>query len=44
MATIYDDGSLTIDICYYYSYFEVFGLTDVEFQELTSFYTALGEN
>ena len=44
MATIYNDGSLIIDICYYYSYFEVFGLTDVEFQELASFYTDLGDN
>lgn len=44
MITIYDDGSLTIDLCYYYSYFEVFGLTDSEFQELASFYTDLGDN
>lgn len=44
MATIYDDGSLTIDICYYYSYFEVFGLTDIEFQKLVFFYNGLGDN
>ena len=44
MVTIYDGDNLTIDICYSYSYFEVFGLTDAEFQELTSFYTGLGDN
>jgi len=30
-----------IDICYYYEYFEVFGLTDDEFKELCSFYEEL---
>ena len=41
MTTIYDDGNLTIDICYHYSYFEVFGLSNDEFRELESFYNAL---
>ena len=41
MTNIYNDGDLTIDICYYYSYFEVFGLSNNEFRELASFYTAL---
>ncbi len=41
MVTIYDVGNLTIDICYAYSYFEVFGLSDAEFEELASFYTTL---
>ena len=38
MTTIYDDGELTIDICYDYAYFEVFGLTDEEFEELSDYY------
>ena len=44
MTNIYDDGDLTIDICYHYAYFEVFGLSNNEFRELASFYTALGED
>ena len=28
MDTIYDEDGLTIDICYNYEYFEVFGLSD----------------
>lgn len=35
------DG-LTIDICYYYSYFEVFGLSNDEFNELNNYYESLG--
>lgn len=38
MTTIYEDDDLTIDICYHWSYFEVFGLTDEEFKELEKFY------
>lgn len=41
MSTIYDEDGLTIDVCYYYSYFEVFGLTDEEFAELKKFYANL---
>ena len=41
MTTIYNRDGLTIDICYYYEYFEVFGLTDDEFKELCSFYEEL---
>ena len=43
MSTIYDEDGLTIDVCYYYSYFEVFGLTDEEFAELKKFYANLQE-
>ena len=43
MINIYDDGDLTIDICYSYSYFEVFGLSDDEFAELEKYYNELGE-
>lgn len=41
METIYDDNEVQIDICYRWSYFEVFGLTDKEFQELTEYYDRL---
>ena len=44
MTNIYDDGDLTIDICYGYSYFEVFGLSDDEFDELARYYSELGDN
>lgn len=41
MTNIYDEDGLTIDICYYYSYFEVFGLSDDEFAELENYYNEL---
>lgn len=41
MVTLYNKDGLTIDICYYYSYFEVFGLSNEEFQELSNFYRNL---
>lgn len=41
MTTIYKDDSLTIDICYNYSYFEVFGLSNEDFEELLTFYNSL---
>ena len=44
MTNIYDDGDLTIDICYSYSYFEVFGLSNKEFDELARYYSELGDN
>ena len=44
MYTIYDDGELQIDICYYYAYFEVFGLSCEEFGELELFYNGLAKN
>lgn len=43
MTTIYEGGGLTIDICYYWSYFEVFGLKDTEFKELKRYYDSLGQ-
>ena len=43
MGTIYDENGLRIDICVYYGYFEVFGLTDEEFEELKRFYNSLGD-
>lgn len=41
MTTVYNENGLRIDICYRYAYFEVFGLTEKEFQELELFYTEL---
>lgn len=41
MTNIYNDNGLAIDICYHYSYFEVFGLSDDEFNELEKFYNEL---
>ena len=41
MTTIYEDDGLTIDICYNYSYFEVFGLSNKDFEELLTFYSSL---
>jgi len=41
MNTIYEDDDLTIDICYSYSYFEVFGLTEYEEIELEEYYYGL---
>lgn len=41
IQTIYKGEGLTIDICYNYSYFEVFGLSDAEFEELERYYDSL---
>lgn len=40
MNTLYDDGELRIDICYGWSYFEVFGLSPNDFAELERFYAS----
>ena len=42
MTTIYDEDGVTVDICYNYSYFEVFGLSNKEFEELEKYYEMLG--
>lgn len=41
MTTVYKDRELQIDICYFYEYFEVFGLTNAEFRELKRYYNEL---
>ena len=41
MTNIYDGGNLIIDICYRYSYFEVFGLSNKEFAKLVKYYNKL---
>lgn len=43
MNTVYDEDGLTIDICYDWSYFEVFGLSVEDFLELKEFYGSLSE-
>lgn len=40
ITTLYNKDGLTIDICYGECYFEVFGLTDREFEELKTYYYA----
>lgn len=44
MYNIYDDGEVQIDICYHWSYFEVFGLSREEFDELKTYYNELEES
>lgn len=41
METVYEDDGLQIDICYRYSYFEVFGLSPSEFDSLVEYYDRL---
>lgn len=41
METLYDDNELTIDICYGWYYYEVFGLTKEEFKELENYYESI---
>ena len=41
MITVYHKDGLTIDICYHWAYFEVFGLSADEFKELEAFYEGL---
>lgn len=41
MTTLYSKDGLTIDICYGYGYFEVFGLSDSEFRELFAYYQTI---
>lgn len=38
---IYAENGLMIDICYYWEYFEVFGLSNEDFNELEKFYNSL---
>lgn len=38
METVYDEDEIIVDYCYYYSYIEIFGLTDEEFEDLIDKY------
>ena len=40
MSTLWEEDGVTIDICYNYAYFEVFGLTEEEEKELFAFYNS----
>lgn len=44
MVTIYDEDGITVDICYGYEYFEVFGLNEKEEEELINYYNSLEED
>lgn len=41
MATVYDEDGIIVDYCYYYEYIEIFGLTDLEFEDLIDDYGKL---
>ena len=41
MATLFEGEYFTLEICYNWSYFEVFGTTDEEFTELLKYYDNL---
>ncbi len=42
VANLYNKGDgLIVDICYMYGYFEVFGLSEDEFDELAEYYNSL---
>ena len=38
MFTVYEDEGVTIDVCYYWEYLEVFGLNEEEEKEIEKFY------
>ena len=35
MATVYEEGGITVDKCNFYGYLEIFGLTDEEYRGLS---------
>lgn len=41
MVCLNNDVDLIVNICYDYEYFEVFGLSDSEFEELEEYYDEL---
>lgn len=41
MSLLYRKNNVSIWICYYWAYFEVFGLSQNEFKELKKFYEEL---
>ena len=42
MLGLFEGKYFTLDMCYMYSYFEVFGTTEEEFETLKKFYDELG--
>lgn len=41
VTTIFEEDGITVDICYDYAYFEVFGLSREEYEEVYDFYCQL---
>ena len=41
METIYEKDGIIVDVCYFWDYFEIFGLTEDEQAELTRYYDLL---
>lgn len=41
MTNLYNKDGLIIDICYHWEYFEVFGLSENEFDELFDYYESI---
>lgn len=41
MTTIYKNGEVQVDICYEWDYFEVFGLTEEEQEDIYIYYIKL---
>ena len=42
MQTLFDGKFFTLDFCYYWSYFEVFGTNKKEFNKLKDYYESIG--
>ena len=42
MSNIFTGKYFTLDICYHWSYFEVFGTKEKEFKKLKKFYNRIG--
>lgn len=43
MENVFCGKYFQLDICHYWSYFEVFGMNDKEFNELKKYYKSLGD-
>lgn len=39
--TLYEDEDITVDICDYYSYFEILGLNNNEFKQVKEYYDSI---
>lgn len=44
MTTLFEGKYFTLDWCFYWAYYEVFGATDKEFKELEEYYYELLDN
>ena len=44
MTTIFKENGITVDICYDWAYFEVFGLSREEFEEVYEFYNGIQQS